>query len=158
MLISCFDFFPTLMMETVCSHEASVDFHRIRRRYVPEDRTFHSHFYENLRCYYKCLKDKRIYIFWTTLQPLWALAAFQFPGLFTIDRTHWTSDQLVARPLPTHRTVRKQNKHIYTSNIHALNGIRTHDHSVRASEDSSCLRPVGYRDRQTTHFTPTSNK
>jgi hypothetical protein len=26
--------------------------------------------------------------------------------------------------------------------------IRTHDHSVHASEDSSCLRPLGYRDRQ----------
>jgi hypothetical protein len=30
--------------------------------------------------------------------------------------------------------------------IHARNGIRTHDHSVRASEDSSCLKPLGYRD------------
>jgi hypothetical protein len=33
------------------------------------------------------------------------------------------------------------------SNIHALSGIQTHDHSVRASEDSSCLRPLAYRDR-----------
>jgi hypothetical protein len=36
-------------------------------------------------------------------------------------------------------------------NVHTkhpcLSGIRTHDHSVRASEDSSCLRPLGYRDR-----------
>jgi hypothetical protein len=39
------------------------------------------------------------------LQPLWALAAFQFPDLFTIGRTPWTSDQLVARPLPKPRTV-----------------------------------------------------
>jgi hypothetical protein len=37
------------------------------------------------------------------LQPLWALAAFQFPHLFTIGRTSWTSDQLVARLLPKHR-------------------------------------------------------
>jgi hypothetical protein len=36
----------------------------------------------------------------------------------------------------------KQNKRIHTPNIHALSGIRTHDPSVRASEDSSCLRPV----------------
>jgi hypothetical protein len=28
-----------------------------------------------------------------------------------------------------------------------LNGIRTHDPSVRASEDSSCLRPRGHCDR-----------
>jgi hypothetical protein len=38
-------------------------------------------------------------------------------------------------------------KHIYTANIHAVNGIRTHDHRVRASEDISCLRPLSYRDR-----------
>jgi hypothetical protein len=35
----------------------------------------------------------------------------------------------------------------HTSHIHALSGIRTHDPSVRASEDSSCLRQRGYRDR-----------
>jgi hypothetical protein len=38
--------------------------------------------------------------------------------------------------------------HTNTQNIHALSGIRTHDHSVRASEDSSCLRPLGCRDRR----------
>jgi hypothetical protein len=35
----------------------------------------------------------------------------------------------------------KQNKRIHTTNIHALSGIRTHDLSVRASENSSCLKP-----------------
>jgi hypothetical protein len=84
-------------------------------------------------------------IFLMALQPLWALAVFQSPVLFTIGRTPWTSDQLVARPLPKHRTSRTQIKHIYTPNIHTLSVIRTHDHSVRASEDSSCLRPLGYR-------------
>jgi hypothetical protein len=34
-----------------------------------------------------------------------------------------------------------------TPNIHALCGIRTHDHSVRASEESSSLRLLGYCDR-----------
>jgi hypothetical protein len=48
---------------------------------------------------------------------LWALASFQFPDLFTIGRTPWTSDQLVARPLPKHRTAQTQIKHIYTPNI-----------------------------------------
>jgi hypothetical protein len=57
-------------------------------------------------------------------------------------------DQPVARPLPTHRTTQTQNKRTHTPNIHARTGIRTHDHSVRASEDSSCLRPVGYPGRQ----------
>jgi hypothetical protein len=37
--------------------------------------------------------------------------------------------------------------HNKTLNIHALSGIRTHGPGVRASEDSSCLRPRGYRDR-----------
>jgi hypothetical protein len=40
-----------------------------------------------------------------------------------------------------------QNKRTNTY-IHALNGIRTHDPSVRASEDSSCLRPRGHCDQQ----------
>jgi hypothetical protein len=30
------------------------------------------------------------------LQPLWALAAFQFPDLFTIGITPWMNDQLIA--------------------------------------------------------------
>jgi hypothetical protein len=91
--------------------------------------------------------------FLITLQPLWALTAFQSPDLFTTGRTPWTSDQLVARPLPKHRTAQTQNKHIYTPNIHALNGIRTYDHSIWASDDSSCLRPLGYRDRPSVHTT-----
>jgi hypothetical protein len=43
-----------------------------------------------------------------------------------------------------------QHKHTintYAHNIHALSEIRTHDHSVPESEDSSCLRPLGYRGR-----------
>jgi hypothetical protein len=42
-----------------------------------------------------------------------------------------------------------QHKHrinAYTD-IHASSGIRAHDPSIRASEDSSCLRPRGYCDR-----------
>jgi hypothetical protein len=38
------------------------------------------------------------------VQPLRALAAIQSPDLFTIITTPWMSDQLVARPLPKHRT------------------------------------------------------
>jgi hypothetical protein len=72
------------------------------------------------------------------LQPPWALAsAFQFHDHFTDSRTPWTSDQLVARPLPKHRTTQTQNKHIHTPNIHALCGIRTYDPGFRASEDHS---------------------
>jgi hypothetical protein len=63
---------------------------------------------------------------------------------FSDGKTPWTSDQFVARPLPKHRTTQPQNKR---TDIHALSGIRTHNPSVRASEDSSCLRPRGHRDR-----------
>jgi hypothetical protein len=38
--------------------------------------------------------------------------------------------------------------HTHTPNIHALSGIRIHDPGFRASEDSTCLRPLGYRDRR----------
>jgi hypothetical protein len=91
-----------------------------------------------------------LFFFSLALQPPWAPAsAFQLYDHFTDGRILWTSDQLVARPLPKHRTTQTQNKHIHTPNIHALCGIRTHDSSFRASEDSSCLRPFGYCDRPT---------
>jgi hypothetical protein len=61
-------------------------------------------------------------------------------------------DQLVARPLPKYRTTQTQNKHIHTPNNHALCGIRTHDPSVRASEDNTCLRQLGYCNRRYNHY------
>jgi hypothetical protein len=67
----------------------------------------------------------------------WLYSPLLVPGLFfrfvffwTVGRTASTSDQLVARPPPKHRTTQTQNKRIYTPNIHALSGIRTHDPSV----------------------------
>jgi hypothetical protein len=65
---------------------------------------------------------------------------FSFLILYTVGRTPWTGDQLIARPLHTHRTTQTKN---------TLSGIRTHDLSVRASEDSSCLSPRGHWDRRT---------
>jgi hypothetical protein len=59
----------------------------------------------------------------------------------TVGRTPWTGDQLVARPLPVHKHRTTQ-----TLNIYALSGIRTHCPGIRASEDNSCIRPLGYRD------------
>jgi hypothetical protein len=35
---------------------------------------------------------------------------FQFLNVYTVGRTPWTGDQLVARPLRTHRTTQTQNK------------------------------------------------
>jgi hypothetical protein len=87
-------------------------------------------------------------IFSLALQPPWALASgFYFYDYFTDRRASWTGDHLVARPLPKHRTTQTQNKHIHIPNIHASCGIRTHDPGFRASEDSTCLRTLGYRDR-----------
>jgi hypothetical protein len=70
---------------------------------------------------------------------------FNFLILYTVGRTLWTGDQPVAMPLPTHRTTQTQNKpHRHP----CVSGIRTHDPSVWASEDSSCLRQRGHCDRQ----------
>jgi hypothetical protein len=96
-----------------------------------------------------CIVQYNLSLFFLLL-PLWRLlpllvsrADFSVSWLFTDGRAPWTGDQLGARPLPKHRTTQTQNKRIHTSNIHALNGIRTHDPGFRASEDSSCLRPLG---------------
>jgi hypothetical protein len=98
--------------------------------------------------------NEPVSFFSLSLQPSWALAsAFSFMIIFTDGRTPWTSHQLVARPLPKHRTTQTQNKHLHTPNIHALCSIRTHDPSFQRSEDSSCLRPLGYCDRHRDNFT-----
>jgi hypothetical protein len=87
------------------------------------------------------------FFFTGSTDPLALASDFQFHDHFTGGRTPWTSDQLVARRLPKHRTIQTQNKLIHTPNINALCGIRNHDPSFQASEDSSYLRPLGYRDR-----------
>jgi hypothetical protein len=74
--------------------------------------------------------------------------SLRFSRSETVGRTPWAGDQLVARPLPVHKH-RKTHTQTQTLNIHALSGIRTHDPGCRASEDSACLRPLGYRDRLT---------
>jgi hypothetical protein len=43
-----------------------------------------------------------------------------------------------------------QSRYLTQTDIHASSGIRTHDPSVRASEDRSCLRPRGHCDRPST--------
>jgi hypothetical protein len=79
----------------------------------------------------------------TALTGPWPL--LRFHNLFhTDDRTPWTSDKPVAS-LYLYTGQHKHRINAYTD-IHALSGIRIHDPSVRASEDSSCLRPRGHRD------------
>jgi hypothetical protein len=88
--------------------------------------------------YYNGKQISKEFLFPLALEPPWALAsAFQFHDHFTDCRTPWTSDQLVARPLPKHRTTQTQNKHIHTPNIDALCGIRTHVPRFRTIEDST---------------------
>jgi hypothetical protein len=48
-------------------------------------------------------------------------------------------DQPVGRPLPAHRRTQTQNKRVHR---HVLSGIRTHNPSVRTSEDTLCLSCV----------------
>jgi hypothetical protein len=90
-----------------------------------------------IRPYVPKLAQRNIF-FSSSLLQLWSIGLiYQFLDHFTDDRTPWTGNELVARPLPQHRTTQIQNKRIHTPNIHALCGIRTHDPSVRASEDST---------------------
>jgi hypothetical protein len=63
---------------------------------------------------------------------------FQFLNPYTVGRTPWTGDQPVARPLPAHRTTQTHR------DTHASSRIRTHDPSIRAGEDGSCLRRRGH--------------
>jgi hypothetical protein len=71
----------------------------------------------------------------------WPLLYFR-THFYTPGRTPWTSDQSVARPLPICRKTQSK-----CTGISALSGIRTHDPSVRASEDSSYLTPRRHCDR-----------
>jgi hypothetical protein len=70
----------------------------------------------------------------------WPLA-FQFHDNFTDGRIPWASDQLVARLLLKHRTT-----HTHQTSMPCV-GFEPTIPAYRASEDSSCLRPLGYCDR-----------
>jgi hypothetical protein len=88
------------------------------------------------------------HFFSRALRPPWALAsAFQFHDHFTDGRTPGLVISLSQGLYLNTGQTRTQNKRIHTPNIYALSGIRAHDPSVRASENSSCLRPLGYCDR-----------
>jgi hypothetical protein len=82
------------------------------------------------------IKDSDCSLSWLYC-PCGSWPLIQFPNLYTVGRTPWTGiSPSQGRYLPrTHRTTQTH------SDIHALNGFRTHDPSFRASEDSSCLRP-----------------
>jgi hypothetical protein len=58
-----------------------------------------------------------IFFFAGSTAPVGLRLFFQFHDHFTDGRTPWTSDQLVARPLPKHRTTQTQNKHIHQTSM-----------------------------------------
>jgi hypothetical protein len=76
------------------------------------------------------------------LEKPWNAFSLQFLGL--LGRGINPSQGLY---LHTGQHKHRINIHTLTPNIHARSGIRTHDRSVRASEDSSCIRPLSYSDR-----------
>jgi hypothetical protein len=79
----------------------------------------------------------------TTYSPLSALGRFSVS--WADGRTAWTGDQPVARPLHAQTEQHKQNKHKHN---HSSSGIRTHDPSIWADEESSCLRTHNHCGRQ----------
>jgi hypothetical protein len=75
--------------------------------------------------------------------------SLRFSRSWTVGRTPWVGDQLVARPLYLYTNTEKRiHIHRQTLNMHALSWIQTHVPGFRASEDSACLRPLGYRGLQ----------
>jgi hypothetical protein len=66
----------------------------------------------------------------------WAFSAFSVSWYFT---------QLVG--LLGRGISPSQGRYLTQTDIHSLSGIRTHDPSVRAGENISCLRPQGHWDR-----------
>jgi hypothetical protein len=77
------------------------------------------------------------------LQPFVGPSSFyQFLNLYTVGRTPWTGNQLVARPLPTHTG---QHKHRINAHIHPCFEWDSNPRSqCQRGEDSSCLRQCGH--------------
>jgi hypothetical protein len=117
----------------------SIKFYQTSRPHIPDDSIFLNTLqqYSPTYLYGSQLTLTFFSFFNGSPSPLRTLAFYSVPSSFFANgRTPWTSDQLVARPLPKHRTKQTQKKRIHTPNIHALNGIRT---TIPA--DSSYLRP-----------------
>jgi hypothetical protein len=68
--------------------------------------------------YTSLLKSRKYCILLWLYSSVWALCGpwplFQFLNLYTVSRTHWTSDKPVAKPLPTHTTTQTHNKRTST--------------------------------------------
>jgi hypothetical protein len=82
--------------------------------------------------------------------PIWVLTllheTLRFTSIYYLRR----SVGLLGRCSASTGTQTGNRTHTHTPNMHALSGIRVHDPGFRASEDSACLRLLGYRDRPPT--------
>jgi hypothetical protein len=86
-------------------------------------------------------------LFSFSLLPLWSIRLISqlIDYSYTVGLLGWVISS--SQGLYTQDNTNTE-KRTYTPNIHALSAIRTHDPGLRASEDSTCLRPLDYRDRQ----------
>jgi hypothetical protein len=72
--------------------------------------------------------------------PVQNFNSLKYESIWTVGGTPWTGNQPDARPLPTQDNKYRKMR----TRIHAPNGIRTRDPSVRAVEYSTCIRPRGH--------------
>jgi hypothetical protein len=78
------------------------------------------------------------------LQPLFSLGrSFSF---LILHSQQDSLDEVSSRRKASTYTQNNTNTEKIHTDIHASIEIRTYNPTVRASEDSSCLRPLGYRD------------
>jgi hypothetical protein len=87
----------------------------------------------------------------TDLVGPWPLLQF-YNLCYTDGKTPWTGDQLVARPLPTHRTTQTQNKR--TNRHPFLNSNSRSQHSNERRQ--LCLRPRGHCNRHEEYYVASS--
>jgi hypothetical protein len=69
-----------------------------------------------------------------------------WPLFQLLDPMHSRQDSLDGEPVAGQTPAHRINAH--NIDIHAFSVIRTHDPSVQASEESSCLKPRGCCDRR----------
>jgi hypothetical protein len=71
-----------------------------------------------------------------------------WPLFQVLDPVH-TVELLGICPSQNLHTEQQEHRiNVHNTDVHVSSGIRAHDPSVRASEDSSCLSPLGHCDRQ----------
>jgi hypothetical protein len=97
-------------------------------------------------CYYY------YYYYYGSTALCWALAAFSVSWSYTQSAGLLGRGISQSQGLYLQTEQHKNRINAHNTDIHALSGIRTHDPSVRASEDISCLRPGGHCDRREFYY------